>query len=213
MMQIDIVRALGIHGWMEPFELEWLAQRAREATTIIEVGSWKGRATRALADHVGMDTGELVEPTPGTSSLTTPPLPTVIVVDDWRDPYDHVDGTTAEVKVAGRLVVEKEWRSNLADHLETGRIVLARGHSPSVAPYLAPRLPGGHADFVFIDADHNYDGVLADILAYEPLVRAGGILAGHDYTTDVHPGVRRAVDDYFGARAQQGPGSIWWVRL
>lgn len=201
MPPVDIVRALGIHGWMEPFELEWLAQRALEALAVVEVGSWKGRSTRALADHIGrglQDWGDH--------------LPVVIAVDDWRDPYDHVDGTTAEVKVAGRLAVEAEWRANLADHLASGVLVLARGHSPTVAPYLVPRLPNGWADLVFIDADHSYDGVLADIRAYVPLVRPGGILAGHDYTTDVHPGVRRAVDDHFGGRAEQGPGSIWWIR-
>lgn len=190
-MNIDIVHALGIHGWMEPFELTWLAERALEAGMIIEIGSFKGRSTRALADHCDG---------------------TVYVVENWVDAKDHADGTAAEMVVAGRLAIECEWKANLAEHIESGRIVLLRGHSPDVAPALRAHVGAG-ADFVFIDADHSYDGVLADIFAYEPLVRPGGILAGHDFTTAVHPGVRRAVEDYFGGRAQRGPGSIWWIRL
>lgn len=37
-------------------------------------------------------------------------------------------------------------------------------------------------DFVYIDADHSYESTMADILAWIPKVRVGGVLAGHDYT-------------------------------
>lgn len=49
-------------------------------------------------------------------------------------------------------------------------------------------------DFVFIDANHNYDYVKRDIDAWLPKVKLGGILAGHDYFI---PGVCKAVDKYF----------------
>lgn len=39
-------------------------------------------------------------------------------------------------------------------------------------------------DFVFLDADHNYDGVTADLQAWWPLVKPGGIIAGHDWILD-----------------------------
>jgi glycosyltransferase involved in cell wall biosynthesis len=50
-------------------------------------------------------------------------------------------------------------------------------------------------DFVFIDASHEYEDVKADILAWLPKVKIGGILAGHDY--DTFEGVNRAVDEIF----------------
>ena len=50
----------------------------------------------------------------------------------------------------------------------------------------------GSLDFVFIDAMHTYDGVTADITAWMPKIRKGGVLAGHDYDW---PEVKRAVDD------------------
>jgi hypothetical protein len=38
-------------------------------------------------------------------------------------------------------------------------------------------------DFVYVDARHDYLGVLADLHAWWPLVRDGGIIAGHDFVT------------------------------
>lgn len=39
----------------------------------------------------------------------------------------------------------------------------------------------GSLDFVFIDADHTYEGCKKDILAWAPKVRSGGLIAGHDF--------------------------------
>jgi cephalosporin hydroxylase len=36
-------------------------------------------------------------------------------------------------------------------------------------------------DFVYIDAEHSYESCLADINAWHPKIRIGGILSGHDY--------------------------------
>lgn len=51
-------------------------------------------------------------------------------------------------------------------------------------------------DFVFIDGDHNYDPVVADIKAWLPKIKQLGVLAGHDYGWC--EGVRRAVHDTLG---------------
>jgi predicted O-methyltransferase YrrM len=39
-------------------------------------------------------------------------------------------------------------------------------------------------DFLFIDGDHRYEGVLADWRDYAPLVRPGGLVAFHDIVRD-----------------------------
>lgn len=36
-------------------------------------------------------------------------------------------------------------------------------------------------DFVYIDADHSYNGCLTDLRCWYPKVKSGGILAGHDF--------------------------------
>lgn len=51
-------------------------------------------------------------------------------------------------------------------------------------------------DFCFIDANHTYDFVRKDILAYLPKMKKGGVIAGHDYNMS-HPGVIQAVNEIF----------------
>ncbi len=55
-------------------------------------------------------------------------------------------------------------------------------------------------DFVFIDADHTYEGVRADIDAWLPKVRPGGWLMGHDFNPNDFPGVVQAVTETFEPR-------------
>ncbi len=72
----------------------------------------------------------------------------------------------------------------------------------------APLVADGWADFVFIDAGHSYHAARADIEAWEPKVKPGGWLGGHDYHPKF-PGVIRAVDEWFGERVSLLPGNIW----
>jgi hypothetical protein len=52
-------------------------------------------------------------------------------------------------------------------------------------------------DFVFIDADHTYEGCKADILAWAPKVKEGGLISGHDFQNPNYPswGVEQAVGE------------------
>lgn len=53
-------------------------------------------------------------------------------------------------------------------------------------------------DFLYIDANHSYDGVKRDLELYIPKVKKGGVIAGHDYVEN-WVGVRKAVDESFGS--------------
>ncbi len=61
------------------------------------------------------------------------------------------------------------------------------GHSNQYTMLRCPSLqaaamfPDSYFDAVYIDANHFKDYVYADILAWYPKVRSGGIIAGHDY--------------------------------
>lgn len=64
-------------------------------------------------------------------------------------------------------------------------------------------------DFVFIDADHTYRGVLSDIQAWRPKVR--GAVLGHDWVLE---SVRQAVRDCFpDSDIVEGPDACWGVWL
>ena len=55
-------------------------------------------------------------------------------------------------------------------------------------------IPDGHLDFVFIDADHTYEGVKRDIELWEPKVQENGLIMGHDLNWG---SVARAVGEKF----------------
>lgn len=51
-------------------------------------------------------------------------------------------------------------------------------------------------DLVYLDANHSYEAVKADLHEWWPLVKTGGWIAGHDYTGP-HLGVAKAVNEFF----------------
>lgn len=73
-------------------------------------------------------------------------------------------------------------------------------------------------DFVFIDADHSYEGCAADIAAWAPKVKPGGWLCGHDYENTGYPkfGVTQAVNEYAqrtGFPLELGENFTWFLRI
>ncbi len=48
---VDIIKAGRIHGFMSSIDLSWLAQQGSTRSNIVEIGSWHGRSTRAIADN------------------------------------------------------------------------------------------------------------------------------------------------------------------
>lgn len=48
---------------------------------------------------------------------------------------------------------------------------------------------------VYVDADHSYHGCKADILAWWPKLKEGGVMAFHDFLNKGY-GVRQAVEDF-----------------
>lgn len=69
-------------------------------------------------------------------------------------------------------------------------------------------------DLVFLDADHTEEAVLADVAAWSPYVRPGGILAGHDYSR-MFPGVAKAANAALppGATLHLAPDQVYWWRV
>lgn len=157
------------------------------AYKILEVGSWLGTTAIAMADAA--------------------PNVKVHCVDTWEGtPSDHTGDITREVggdavytefckRIGGRLNKKiTPWRKTSAD---------------------AAKMAWGKFDLIFIDADHTYEGVKADIEAWWPHLAPGGLMIGHDYHTKQFPGVTRAVEERFVAPEMLGwgdQGGMWLVR-
>jgi hypothetical protein len=198
---MDLTRALNTPGYMPKHELKWLAEHASRAQRIVEIGSWKGRSTRALADHVYQPGG------------------VVYAIDHWsgqlRDPAAAPERELMTRgggdRAAGKAIIQAEFNANLADHIAAGTVVPVDWNSQLGLPTHV-QLP--KVDLLFIDGDHSLVGCQSDIDNFAPLVRKGGILAGHDYNNQPrHRGVREIVDQYFGDKGLQTHGTIWWVEV
>ena len=73
----------------------------------------------------------------------------------------------------------------------------------------AHQFEDGSLDFVFIDADHGYEGCLRDIKAWHKKVKPGGRVIGHD----IHfPTVKQAVTECYGPDSWTVEDDfIWWI--
>lgn len=153
-----------------------------------EVGCFLGRSTAALAQHI-QDSGKKIRLQVVDTFALKPGDPEALyfALND--------QGKTVKGLVKFREVFERNMR-------EAGFIV---GRSPDnwLQAYTAPStkhadsLRDEVADVVFIDAEHGYDAVLADIRAWWPKLKRGGVMAGHDiYTYDtVYRAVKVAVEE------------------
>jgi hypothetical protein len=188
------VWAGSVEGWMHPDELAWLAAHAQRMPTggaWLEVGSWKGRSLAAV-------------------TLAAPAAAIITAVDTWAGSPAERDGAHKEA-AAGNTV----WDQFLAtrDELRALRPDVAiwtyRDDSVAVARSCRDAFFG----VVFLDGDHTEAAVRADIEAWWPKVKPGGLLCGHDR---YEPGVAYALAWAFGdgpLKLEEGPGSIWFVRM
>jgi hypothetical protein len=79
-------------------------------------------------------------------------------------------------------------------HIQRGQVQVRRSRSAEAAGSFA----ADTLDWVYIDGDHTYEGVMADLEAYFPTVKPGGCIAGDDYGHAGwwEDGVTRAVDEF-----------------
>lgn len=163
-------------------EREWLYEQAKGKSHIVEIGAWKGNTTRYLADAC---------------------LGRVYCVDVWR---------LCEGTIHLKALYDKPLDYLFEAFMESvGQQVLDGGVVPICLPSTeaARYFPDGSLDMIFIDADHHYEAVKADILAWRPKLKPGGLFCGHDMLG--HPGVEQAVKELLPEH-KLGPGnSLWYL--
>jgi len=174
-----------ISGYMSYEELAYLATKAKDAKCIVELGSWKGRSTKAMA-------------------MTTKGK--IYAVDSWRG-SPNGDATGVEADARGRDTIKGEFFDNVGiPHRE---VVVPTDCEHAFAG-TALKAVAGEADFLFVDGAHDYDSVKRDILTCMDLAAPGAIISGHDLN---EPGVARAVNELLPGAKNIGMTSIWEFRV
>jgi len=115
----------------------------------------------------------------------------LICVDPWLNPVGYESQAKYLWGDGNRDHDLEEARSRLARYGD--RVIIRRCLSLEAAR----ETEDNSLDFVYIDGDHSYDAVLADLTVWYPKLREGGILAGHDF---VCPGELR--EDDWGTQIQ-----------
>jgi predicted O-methyltransferase YrrM len=179
---VNIARAETIDGGMNPIELEWLAKQASQCARVVEIGCLRGRSARAMADNMI-----------GPSVL--------YCVDHFKGSAEHGDAFSKDDSLY------RTFMANMLDHIANGRVYVYACPSLEAAALIDV---GPGLDMVFIDASHDYDSVKADILAWKPLLRSGGLLCGHDHG---HPPIEQVIRELFGWLPTVPGGSIWYTEV
>lgn len=147
---------------------------------IVEVGSWKG----ASAVHMAMLTKTL-----GFDTV-------IYAVDIWNPTAIGVGlGEYPKTHIPPRFDEPGMYEQFLFNVKASGcddRIIPVRGLTRCIAGLLQHW--GVSAQALYVDASHDEESVYGDLVAFWPIVSAGGIMCGDDYGG--HEGVRRAVDRF-----------------
>ena len=182
-----VTRSYPIPGQTWPSELCWLFDNIGGANRVhVEVGVYCGRSLFASVGGMERSTayGVDVEKT----SFPNQEMPS----DDW------VNAVRMATVNAIRSCSDTAIQLNLSGSLSAARSIRTLH-------------PEG-LDSVFIDGSHEYADVVADIQEWKPLLKCGGLLCGHDYST-AHIGVMDAVNELCpGFQVAQGT-RIWFVRV
>lgn len=169
---IDVMHE-NVDGFLGIGEMRELYRRSCviKKGVIVEIGSWKGKSTCALALPSVLRGNETmvysVDPMEGKTVFpNSPPKPTSDVFDDNIKKW-HL----------AKYIVQ--CRSKSCDVCDTWGEIESRA-----------------IDLLFVDGDHTKKEVLNDLRGWVPHVKTGGIVLMHDHNNKTIPGVKRGVDAF-----------------
>ena len=172
-----------IEGWFDFQDLYSEAVAwAQDGAQFVEVGSWFGRSTAYLATEIA-NSGKNIR---------------LYAVDTWKGAASDAAGMAHTVAQHGGSVKEV-FLANIKP-VHDYVVPVEKTSSEAAATFENKSL-----DFVFIDADHFYESVVADIKAWLPKVKPGGVLAGHDYLNARGYGVIQAVNELLPGHTVRNP--------
>lgn len=176
-----------IMGWFTDHKFyREMVEQAPDAAHFVEVGCWHGRSTRYLATEIA-NSGKQIR---------------LDAVDHFRGSQGEGEQFMRDEAASGGGTIRATFDANMGPLLS--RINVVQEASTKAAELYKDE----SLDFVFIDAGHSEEEVLADIVAWHPKVKPGGILSGHDFS-GAWPGVERAVRRAIGDDFEFVPPMSW----
>lgn len=163
-----------IQGWSEgiTFVYARIISRSNEPRLykFVEVGTWRGRSAAYMAVEIANSDKQI----------------DFYCVDTWR-------GSDEVIHQNDPSIINDTMYEEFLENLRPVEGYFRPLRMPSVEA--AKVFEDFSLDFVFIDAQHDFQSVRDDILAWLPKIKLGGVIAGHDY----HPssGVGLAVKSIF----------------
>jgi predicted O-methyltransferase YrrM len=180
------LRSIDLGGWQaHPCLYLKLVEQVRPRL-IVEVGVWKGSTTlifaEALRHYRSVWRGK------------------VVAVDTWLGALEFwkksKHDATRDLKfVNGYPSVYYNFLSNVVHQGLQDQVVPFPSPSLMAAQYFRVMKPPVSIDILHLDGSHEYEDVAADLAAWWPVIRKGGVMIGDDYHRG-WPGVIRAVDEF-----------------
>lgn len=96
-----------------------------------------------------------------------------IIVDIWQDTGDLHQNDNAYTQQE----LDSQYKKVFQRTLNYPNVKIIREFSHKACDFFSNET----FDFVYIDADHSYEGCLRDLNCWYPKIKRGGILAGHDF--------------------------------
>jgi len=174
-----------IEGWFSFKNLyDRAINKANKNAHFVEVGAWLGCSTSYMAVEI-INSGKNIK---------------FDVVDTWKGSEEAIFENAFKkygITPYGQFIKNMYSVIHIINPIVMSSVEAAR------------RYEDESLDFVYIDADHSYNAIKADIAAWLPKVKQGGILGGHDYSK-LFPGVVKAVREKF--KNFHIEEISWWIR-
>ncbi len=164
------------------------AMSSDRPSTIVELGTWVGRSTAYL----------------GVEIVNSRKPITLVAVDHFKGSAEIASSRRADA-IADSETLFRRNLAPVARALGERFVVLVSDSLTAAASF-----DDGSIDALWVDAAHAYDLVVADLAAWIPKVKPGGLIGGDDYVKCA--GVRQAVDERFGPSAAVAGTPYWLVR-
>ncbi len=157
--------------------LEEFASKVPENGIVVEIGSCVGRSAYVLASTVASSVQVYCYNTWWVDDQ--PNLDAYVGDQTWQESYGSVD---TSIESRNLLSI---FETNMKQRGITNVIPMHQESPPEDFPF-------GEVDLIFIDGDHEFDGVYADVDFWYPRLSQNGVICGHDYCQHF-PGVKKAV--------------------